>query len=311
MSLTLSLAPRHSGGICWNLSLLATFNLIAKTKNKKMYFNDSSWLFKYKKGWNDYFDSLDISNTLVDGSINIEFHTNYVDSLGEYNPFNYKFKLSEYRDMFSKIINFNKELTDLMSQIMLANELVPGEFDAIFMRRGDKMFYEAHYKETIKYLEPLLAMNTKTIFLQTDDYNSYLEMKEIINEKYNYIKLVCICPPWQRGVVHVKEYLDDFKYGTDNEYFKNGNNKKYINDWLENNKNKTTDSFSPTEMEEHFKAAIIGLEICIQSRYMVIEFLSSNVSRYIYIRHNNKDNVISIDNRYQWNDDTEICIPGS
>jgi hypothetical protein len=304
MSFTISMVPFTCGGICWQLSLLATFDLIAKSKNMRMYFNDSNWIFKSKNGWNDYFDSLDLTDNVLYGSSNFEIDASKsFDILGEYNPFKYRFKLSDYRDSFSKMINFNKELTDLMSQIMSANALVPGEFDSILIQRGDKICDEENFKQTLIYLEHLLARNTKTVFLQTDDYNLYLEMKEIINEKYNDIKLVCICPPWQRGVVHVKNYVNDFKNGIDNAYFNN------YNDWLQN-KSKTIEEFSPSEMKEYFEAAIIGLEICIQSRYMVIDFGSSNIARYLYIRHNNKDNIISTDNVYPWNDDTEICIPG-
>ena len=133
-------------------------------------------------------------------------------------------------------------------------------------------------------------------------------MKEII--KYNNldIKLVCICPPWQRGVVTQKNVFTDLKNGIVNQYMQNDNNKTYINNWLKTN-NKTTEEFSPTEMREHVECAIVGMEICIQSRYLVLDFGSSNISRYLYIRHNNIENVISTDGIYPWGEDTEICIP--
>ena len=307
MSLLVNIMPALPFGLCWQLSLLATLNLMSEKKGMQMLFNDSTWTFKSKLGWRDYFDSLELSDNNADG-VKVTIDLSLYDSVGEYNPFKHRFKLKCYREMFSKLVVLNKELTDLMSQIMAANNLVPGEYDSILIRRGDKILCDSYIKPTVLYIEHLLAQNPKTIFLQTDDYNSYLEMKEII--KYNNldIKLVCICPPWQRGVVTQKNVFTDLKNGIVNQYMQNDNNKTYINNWLKTN-NKTTEEFSPTEMREHVECAIVGMEICIQSRYLVLDFGSSNISRYLYIRHNNIENVISTDGIYPWGEDTEICIP--
>ena len=64
-------------------------------------------------------------------------------------------------------------------------------------------------------------------------------------------------------------------------------------------------------MKEHVETSIIGLEICLKSRFLVLELSTSNIARYLCIRHNNINNVISIDNKHTWNNNSEIHIPAS
>jgi hypothetical protein len=309
MSIVLTLVPFKSGGLCYHFSLIASCYLMSKNKNKKLYFNDKDWIFKHTKGWNDYFESLDIWNGYIDDSyinINVDCRVS-MDIYKELNFSNHKFTLAEYKDAFSKILLLNSNLTTLMNKIMKDNNLQPGEYDAILIRRGDHMYYDSFYKETSVYLNKLVEKNTKVVFLQTDDYNSYLEMQDIIKLKNIDIKLICICPTWQRGVVHDKSYVNEFK-NKSSEHLQNNKNKTYIHSWLQGN-NKTTEELSPEEMKEHIESAIIGLEICILSRFLVIDFGSSNIARYLYIRHNNINNIISTDDLYPWQNNTEINIP--
>jgi len=309
MSIVLTLVPFKSGGLCYQFSLIASCYLMANKKNKKMYLNDKDWIFKHTKGWNDYFESINIYNGYTDDSyININVDCRVpMDIYGELNFSNHKFTLEEYRDAFSKTLILNYSVRSLMDKIMTTNNLKEGEYDAILIRRGDKMYYESFYKDTSVYLDKLLLeKNIKVVFLQTDDYNSYIEMQNIIKARNIDIKLICICPEWQRGVVHDKSYVDDFKNKPSK--LLQGTNKTYISNWLQA-KNKTTEELSPEEMREHIESAIIGLEICIQSRYLVVDFGSSNIARYLYIRHNNINNIISTDGLYPWHNNTKINIP--
>jgi len=47
-------------------------------------------------------------------------------------------------------------------------------------------------------------------------------------------------------------------------------------------------------MKRHMEEMIVGLEICLCSRYLSTDF-QSNITRMLYTRHNNPDNVLIAD----------------
>ena len=53
-------------------------------------------------------------------------------------------------------------------------------------------------------------LNSKKIFLQTDDYGVYLEALDYLHEKYEdkNIELITICPSWKRGTITYKYEYD-------------------------------------------------------------------------------------------------------
>ena len=57
--------------------------------------------------------------------------------------------------------------------------------------------------------------------------------------------------------------------------------------------NKSVCEYSPEEVRAHGEESIIGLEICSLSRHLCMD-LQSNINRYLFLKHNNIDNIIIV-----------------
>ena len=71
-------------------------------------------------------------------------------------------------------------------------------------------------------------------------------------------------------------------------------NKEYIKTFIHNFK-KAEDQFNPEEMKIHMEEIIIGLEICLLSKYLSLD-LQSNITRMLFTRYYDKNNVLVCDN---------------
>lgn len=281
------------GGFCYQLSKTAGHILLAKKFNLEFYLDDSEWEFTNDKGWRDYFKSLQIytEDTILKEPIyRISLTDDGNKSFPSFiDPSNY-FTLNTYRDIFDEFIILKDSLQDKLRETINELSLKPGEYDCIMIRRGDKMFFESKYIPTEKYIDILIEKNTSTIFVQTDDYRAYEEACKYIKDKYpdKNIKVITLCLKWKTGTVCYKQSYDEI-YQRINQT----ENKEYVFKMLDNPV-KPCDEFTSNEMKEHVEEMLIGFEICTKSRYMVIDF-QSNVTRYLFIRNHNKENVISID----------------
>ena len=278
MSLIFKL-PENNGGYCNQLWHLVGYYLLAKDKKLTFILDDSVWIWKNKNGWNDYFNSLAIKKKCKVIQKPIEYDTYERKKLN-------KFTLSEYREAFKHIMVLNDSLQKQLYDIMNKFNLKPNEFDAIMIRRGSKLFQESNYISTDKYLNKLVEKNTKIIFLQTDDYNCYEELKNIIKNRKLNIQVYTICPEYKRG--GQTGYSRELKYIKDN--INKSRNIPYIKNFVKNKKSEQ--EYTPEEMKTHMEEMIVGLEICLFSRYLSTD-LQSNITRMLYTRHNNPNNVLT------------------
>ena len=278
MSLIFQL-PGNDGGYCNQLWRFVGNYLCAQKLKKTFIVDDSVWIFKNDKGWNDYFNSV-----LLEKDCKIIQKPKYKTIPLEKLP---KFTLLQYRESFKNIMILNSSLQTKLNNIMKKFNLINNNFDAIMMRRGSKLFQESYFIETETYLNKLVEKNTKIIFLQTDDYDCYDELKQMIKKRNLDIKLYTICPEYKRGgtTVYSRE-LDHIKKN-----IHKSRHPKYIKNFVKKIK-KSEQDYTPEEMKIHMEEMIVGLEICLLSRYLSTD-LQSNITRMLYTRHNNPNNVLT------------------
>jgi hypothetical protein len=130
--------------------------------------------------------------------------------------------------------------------------------------------------ETEEYIKGLLEKNPhcKTIFLQTDDYNCYLDILAYLQKHELNIRVITLC----------NENLFGFTMsGT--EFFEResgfSENQPYI-DKIRNIKiqNKIIFDLNKEEMLDHMLTFLVGLDIVLKSNICATDY-SSNVARFI------------------------------
>jgi hypothetical protein len=272
------------GGLTWQFIFLAENIYYANLKQMKFYIEDTTFPFKYNKGWHDYFNSLDSIQDLDVIPSPLEVYNRWNHNLSS-------IPLKIYRTIFDSIIILQPYLQKMLENIQNKYGLISNEYDALMIRRGDKLHAESAYVSVSEYLDLLVNKNSKKIFLQTDDYGVYLEALDYLHEKYEdkNIELITICPSWKRGTITYKYEYDKIMLER-----QTTRNKEYIEYLLKHNIC-PIDQLPADKMKEHNDEVIIGLEICRLSRYFSCDF-QTNVTRYIYIRHQNPDNVLVIKN---------------
>jgi len=86
--------------------------------------------------------------------------------------------------------------------------LIPYEYDSIFIRRGDKLVEESSIIYEEDYLKLLLSINPEcnVIFLQTDDYNSFTNLQDLIIKNNYDIKIYTLCEKNEVGTLTTKAF---------------------------------------------------------------------------------------------------------
>lgn len=276
------------GGFCWQYWVIAEHYLEAKKRGHTFYLEDTHFLFKHNKGWRDYFVSLNLYNPsiVLEEPIYIKSAHNVFDP----NLQPKSSTLNEYRDCFKEMIAYTPELNEKIKNSYTRFSLNEGQYGACMIRRGDKMFQESIYIPTEFYLDALIQKNIDTIFIQTDDYQVYLDALGYVDQvhKDKNVRLLTLCPPWKQGTICYKN-----EYNMIHSRQSEAINPHYVQSLL-NRFKKTVDEFSPSEMKEHVEEMLIGFDICLHSKYLALD-LQSNVTRYLFVSHDCPENVISID----------------
>jgi hypothetical protein len=258
--------------------------IYAVKNNLNLKINSNNWLFKYNLGWEDYFQNIDIINKETNKNENII--CNFDKMLGNY-------KLLEYKNILDKIYIYNQNTIKLIKEKKEELKINNIDYASIFIRRGDKLIKESNFIESHLYLEYLLSLNPnyKTIYLQTDDYNCYLELKEYILNKNLKIKIITLCKETNKGgMVIFKDYKHIFV--CDKSFIKN--NIDYIEKNIDSLKElKPVTEMNNKEIYEHTLDMIIGLDIVLNSSLVITDY-SSNVARFLKLKHNNIDRVYDI-----------------
>jgi hypothetical protein len=256
--------------------------IYCKKNNKNFKMKTDKWLFAHKNGWTDYFEPVELNDGNENPTI---IMTSAFENIDNYS-------IDEYRKHIPEIYIYNNSTKTAISNAMTRFSLTPGNYDSIFIRRGDKMGSESVYIPDDKYVDLLLkkSPDCKKIYLQTDDYNSFNSIKKYIKEKDLKIEIFTLCHEDNMGtVVHnnQKEVLNNAK--------NSGLNSEYLNSAIQNlNNSKTVQEMNADEKYKHTMDMIIGIDIVLNSNICVTDY-QSNVSRFIKLSHKNSDNVYNID----------------
>jgi len=272
--------PNANGGFFNNLWILSSNYLYAKNNNLDFYIDDIKWTFKHTRGWRDYFSSL----KCIDRNTKIKYpiHTqlDVEDTRLE------QFTLNDYRNIFKEIFVFTPDLYKRLEKQKTTFEL-NSEYSSIMIRRGDKMYGEAYYINTEKYVEVLLGKSTPCILVQTDDYRAYTEVCMSVNTNSINSRIVTTCPSTKLGAFV-------FNYSPQNGSTKSDNNNNYLVSLSEISQVAIVD-LTPREIQEHVEEMLIGLKLCLDSKYLSTD-LQSNVTRFLVCNHSNLAGVCLVEN---------------
>lgn len=262
--------------------------IYCKKYNRAFKMSHHNWPYTYEKGWTDYFEPIEL-----DGNKSLERK----QDLGGCCTILEQFPLREYVSIVPEFYRYNKRTTAHINSVIDGLGLGLGEYGAIYIRRGDKLVDEIEFIPSSKFLDLLLSKypNCTTVFVQTDDYNSFTEIEKYIKDKGLHIKAMTLCPPTNFGSIANSNYVKRMNE-SDISTLKEGSrdlieNKNYLK--TIKNKSKPISEMNPQERYDHVMELLTSVEICIKSKICVCDY-KSNVSRFIKIAHRNFNNVYDI-----------------
>ena len=273
----------RKAGFYSELFFLMNHYLFCKKTNNNFNINSANWLFKYNKGWEDYFRDINIIDS-CDFYNGIYGHHDQIDN----------FSIKEYKIAIKDIYIYNEivttEIKKIKQQLQLKND-----YDAIFIRRGDKLVNESEFIKSEKYVDSLLSKkkNCNTIFVQTDDYNCYLEIKDYIEKNNLNINVITLCKKKNIGGMVIFNYYKNSIEMASKDHKINGD---YLTSVIDNLRSiVSVDQLNNEEIYEHTLEMIIGIDIVLNADKVICDY-SSNVSRFIKLANKNSDNVFDVNN---------------
>ena len=259
--------------------------LYAKKNNLSFKVKSDEWLFKFKNGWDDYFKNIDIKMNNIDDLNNSCF--------GHHQQI-FEFTITEYKNAIKEIYIYNdvvyKKIQKIKEQLCLKEN-----YDAIFIRRGDKLSGESNFINTEEYIVTLLLKkpNCHTIFVQTDDFNCYLDVKQYVKSKQLNINVITLCKEELKGGMII---FNCNKSGIEWAVKEHNINKEYISTVLENLRTTTPiDKLNNEQIYEHTLDMLIGIDIVLEADVVICDY-SSNVSRFIKLANKDSKNVFDVTN---------------
>ena len=280
--------------------LFFLFNHYLYCKRNKINFkiNSENWLFKYKDGWTDYFEPIEL--------VFYENNSNYIDKY--HMNILYDFKVVEYKEAIIDVYKYNNFTKAILEKSKEELNLKDKQYSSIFIRRGDKLAYESKLINEDEYIKILLNKNPQCnhLYVQTDDYNCIINLQKYIDNNNINIKLYTLCPNDQYGTVVLNKQKDELININQNRH---NENKEYIS----NNVNKmitntSVQDMNQDEIKKHTLDMIIGVDIVSNSDYCILDY-QSNVSRFIKLYHKNPVNVIDVLDTYSDIDYNKTIIP--
>lgn len=283
----------NGAGFYSQLFFLLNSYLYCKENRQNFKITSDTWIYRYNNGWTDYFKPTELKYN------NEEYiKKSHHDVVGDY-------KLSDYQTAINDIYVYNDTTVNEIQNTQKRLNLIPNQYDSIFIRRGDKLLDESHIIYEEHYLNLLRSLNPecKNLFVQTDDYNCFIKLQELINKNNYKINLSTLCEASELGTVLSKKAKDRLI----NNNTGVNENKNYIN---ANNYNitKSTDEMNPDEIKQHTLKMIIGIEIVRNSNICVLDY-QSNVGRFIKLSHRNPSNVYEVESKTNHLDYNKVICP--
>lgn len=226
--------------------------------------DSTEWTFSYENGWTDYFLPIELRFP-GNKQVGRYGHGNVIEDVPR----------REYKIVLPIVYRLNENIKTQVKETMDRLGLVINQYDSIFIRRGDKLICESRFIETEEYIETLLSKNPEcnTVFLQTDDYQCYIDIQSFLKKKSLDIRVVTLCDENLFGFT-----MSGIEFYNNPSCFEE--NQPYIDSVREKNvKNKLIFDLNKEEMREHMTTFLVGLEIMLQSAVCVTDY-SSNVARF-------------------------------
>lgn len=255
--------------------------IICKHQGVKLYLNSAEWTFAHTLGWSDYFTTMAEKPESPVPEIAIDREDIRL------------FTVAEYKQAIKELFDFQPHLLEKARN--LQKELGLDTYIAVFIRRGDKLLGESLFIHMQFYAKSALEKNPSTIFVQTDDYRAFLEFKYIIHAINNTIRVVTTCPETKFGMFFTPLDIEKARpafYLHNNITYKFSNNIEYLSTNLPQ---KSLMDYTKDEMREHVEEMLVGIIVCQQANYIVIDHMS-NVSRFIHFSHpRGKEAILAIE----------------
>jgi len=293
----ISVLPNSISGFYSGFLNMLNHYIYCKKHKKNFKIDSENWLFKKQHGWTDYFKNIELKyNDDVDTQQVV-----YITVLEE-------FPIKDYKHNIPELYIYNENTIHEIQKTKERLNLLNKKYDSIFIRRGDKLIAESVILQTDDYLKLLLKKNPncKTIFLQTDDYNTYIDLQKYNEERQLQLEIITLCDKNMTGVIVYNNLKPSI---LNSNISKPKNNQDYLNTIKNNLENtKAVNEMNPDEIYNHTMTMIIGIDIVANSNICICDY-QSNVSRFIKLFHKNSDNVFDVMNENTNIDYNKIISP--
>ena len=287
----------NKGGFYSLFFFLLNHYIYCSKNNINFKIKSDKWLFKYRYGWEDYFKPCNLIFNDLNYNELIYSHLNIIENYSIY----------EYKNYIPNIYNYNSLTQIKINNIYQRFNLIKNNYDSIFIRRGDKLGKESILIPEENYIKLLLNKNPscKIIYLQTDDYNCYIKLKEYIKNNNLNINIYTLCNENNVGFVVYNNQRDILN----NAVLNNEHNKEYLSTIINKlNSSKSVEDMNSDEIYKHTMDMLMGVDIILNSNVCITDY-QSNVSRFIKLAHNNSNNVFDVNNPNQDIDYNKIICP--
>jgi hypothetical protein len=225
----------HLHGLFADLGFFIESYIRAKRAGMPFYVDSKEWSYKANKGWHDYFKSFqEVPENNVMPAIICSHSSVPTDIDG-----NQKIYLKDVEVAAKEIFVLTDSLQSKVDDIINSY----GTYEALYIRRGDKMISESVFKPTSDILSQIQLEDSLPLFVQTDDYAEVKNIKSINPQK----KVVTIVPEVRSGAHESHRQ-----------------------------------TMTPQEREETTNELLMGMMICMRAKKCYVD-ISSNVSRFIKI----------------------------
>jgi hypothetical protein len=169
----------HSGFFSIFFFLIKAY-IYAKKNGYLFYIQHEDWIYTYEKGWHDYFKSLNIfDGKNIFSKVIYYGHQNFLENSYKNNPITLvEYTFNDYIEAINEVFILNDDIIQKANTIV--KSMAP-EFGSIFIRRGDKITSgESPFFSTSNIFYYTNLLNYKHIFVQSDSYDTILELKELL-----------------------------------------------------------------------------------------------------------------------------------
>lgn len=176
----------HPGsGFFSQFFFLCRVYLFAKERGQPFFIEHDNWQYTYKKGWHDYFTTLNIFT----GDAAYTEVKRYRGHLAEDIP---EYTIQQYIDCIKEIFVLQPSLQARVEEII---EGIGDEYTSLYIRRGDKANEVALISIDDVLKQTDIQDDGRAIFMKTDDYSVVEEIKN----RFPSCAVTSLTPSKKRG----------------------------------------------------------------------------------------------------------------